>query len=358
MSEKNLRKVKMVNGWKVNHPHSGVNIFYMLLCLILLASPLVYMFLTNGLLTIDDGAEITKMSYNGIDLIKSGIEFIKYLFGMEYAIDNPVFATLMQEAYTGQLLHNAIPYFFLISAAIMAIMIIFSVVLFIIFMVHIVRGYLRNSRAVKSFAALDFSLALSYSIISLLLFICYLGSDAGKADNIKFEMWNVLYINAGYLVLLIIIAIVYTTAFKDSIQEGDLEFHDDAPTAEHVTKVHEVTKVKYEQSSTLPPNITSIGGHAFAENQSLVVANIPIEVTKIGNSAFANCLKLKVVSIPDSVNEIGFNCFFNCVELERINYSGTKEQWKKIARGSNWLAKAGTTEVTCIDGVIIVNPYH
>ena len=153
-------------------------------------------------------------------------------------------------------------------------------------------------------------------------------------------------------------SIIYSVNFKDSIPESELEFHDEEPTVEHVTKVHEVTKVKYEGSTTLPPDLKSIGGHAFSENQSLVVANIPSEVTKLGASAFSNCLKLKVVSIPTSVKEIGFNCFFNCVSLERINYSGTKEDWKKIARGSNWLAKAKTTEVYCLDGVLIVNPNH
>ena len=89
-----------------------------------------------------------------------------------------------------------------------------------------------------------------------------------------------------------------------------------------------------------------------------MVANIPIEVTKLGPSAFANCLNLQVVSIPNSVKDIGFNCFFNCVDLERINYAGTKAEWRKIKRGSNWLAKAKTTEVVCLDGTIIVNPYH
>ena len=80
-------------------------------------------------------------------------------------------------------------------------------------------------------------------------------------------------------------------------------------------------------------------------------------VTDMTN-VFANCLKLQVVSIPNTVTEIGFNCFFNCVELERINFGGTKEEWKKIRRGSNWLAKAKTTEVVCLDGVVVVNPYH
>ena len=150
----------------------------------------------------------------------------------------------------------------------------------------------------------------------------------------------------------------YSNHFKDTILENELEIQDDDATVEHISQVHEVTKVKYEGSQTLPPNIDSIGGHAFAENQNLTVANIPDNIDKLGPSAFANCLNLQVVSIPNSVKEIGFNCFFNCVSLERINYAGTKEEWRRIRRGSNWLSKAGTTEVLCLDGSIIVNPYH
>ena len=60
----------------------------------------------------------------------------------------------------------------------------------------------------------------------------------------------------------------------------------------------------------------------------------------------------------DTVKEIGYNAFFNCKSLEKIVYAGKKEQWRKIKRGSNWLNKAGTTIVSCLDGAIQVNPYR
>ena len=92
------------------------------------------------------------------------------------------------------------------------------------------------------------------------------------------EWWWPLYTVAAYFLFMIIISILYSVNFKDSIPENQLEFHDDAPTVEHLTKVHEVTKAKYQGSSTLPPDLKVIGGHAFSENQDLVVANIPSEV--------------------------------------------------------------------------------
>ena len=164
----------------------------------------------------------------------------------------------------------------------------------------------------------------------------------------------------GVLVHLIATCITYSNTYRDVIYEADLEYHSDGEkeVVTHVTEVHNVTKVKYEPANTLPPNLTSIGGHAFAENQYLEIANVPLGITSLGGGAFANCLKLKVVSLPEDIKEIGFNCFFNCVSLERINFAGTKEQWRHIRRGSNWLAKAKTTQVVCIDGPIVVNPYH
>ncbi len=119
-----------------------------------------------------------------------------------------------------------------------------------------------------------------------------------------------------------------------------------------------ITQVKYASGKGLPEKISSIGGHAFSQNENLEIAVIPLGITEIGPSAFSNCPNLKVVSIPISVNRIGYNAFFGCKRLARINYGGRKSDWKNIQRGSNWLASAGTTIVVCVDGSITVNPYH
>ena len=87
-------------------------------------------------------------------------------------------------------------------------------------------------------------------------------------------------------------------------------------------------------------------------------AFIPEGIKEIGASAFANCPNLAVVSIPRSVKNIGYNAFYGCKKLARLNYSGTKNEWRKITRGSNWLTASGTTTVICADGAITVNPYH
>ncbi len=108
----------------------------------------------------------------------------------------------------------------------------------------------------------------------------------------------------------------------------------------------------------LPNDVTSIGGHDYAQNVHLQEATIPPSVKSLGNGAFSNCVNLRTVVVPSSVKSIGANCFFNCASLNHITYSGTKEEWSNIKRGSNWLYKAGTTIVVCKDGPISVNPYH
>ena len=362
--DKSLRKIKEVNGWKINHPHNAANIFYAFFTLIVLAGPIAYLFLPIvtliGPTTAGTPDPNAINSFNGLDLLKAGVEILKFLIDPASGggAGNEALVLLYSPSVTGDVFAPIFPYFLLGAAGVLLIMFAFSVVLLIVFFVNLIKGYLKHSGVVKVFTILQFTFSLLFAAVWVVLFFGFMGTAYHRDQTGKFEFWNSLYVCAGYFLFVIIISTMFTVAFKDTIPETELELQNESPVIEHLNKVHEVTKVKYEQSSTLPPNLTSIGGHAFAENQALIVANIPPEVTKIGSSAFANCLKLRVVSIPNTVTEIGFNCFFNCVELERINYSGTKEEWKKIVRGSNWLAKAKTTEVTCVDGVIIVNPYH
>ena len=119
-----------------------------------------------------------------------------------------------------------------------------------------------------------------------------------------------------------------------------------------------IPQVEPEPQKGLPQDVPSIGGHAFAENQNVIIADIPDHIEKLGDAAFSNCLNLETVKLHKNIKSIGSNCFFNCARLKRINYEGTKQEWKNIKRGSNWLLKAGTKVVYCSDGPIQVNPFH
>ncbi len=110
--------------------------------------------------------------------------------------------------------------------------------------------------------------------------------------------------------------------------------------------------------TVLPQDIKSIGGHAYSKNLDLKYADIPSGIKEVGVGAFANCLNLEVISLPKSIKRIRKNAFFNCSKLNRINYAGTKSEWRYIVRGSNWLDRAGTRTVICADGAIIVDPHR
>ena len=360
------RKIKQINGWKVNHPFSAANMFYAIFTLCLIAFPVAILFLPLAKFT-DVGLQITGLDlfkYYAIDFVKmiiskdsSGVVFpdgLVHLWDNLLTKDGCFLSGVVVKDSSGT--QNVADYISLGQAGVIALMMLFSVIALIYFIVLICKGYLRHARAIKSFMALDMVLSIFFG----LSFVVYLASFALIGYAQTFFPWFAFIPFGTSLVLLIIISSIYSHNFKECVYEADLEYHEDEEkeVVTHVTEVHEVTKVNFEPSKTLPPNITSIGGHAFAENQNLEVANIPLGIDKLGNGAFANCLNLKVVSLPDSVKEIGFNCFFNCTQLERINYAGTKEQWRHIKRGSNWLAQAKTTEVVCVDGAIVVNPYH
>ena len=344
MGQSELRKVNEVNGWKVNHPHSAANVLYAIYTLVYAAFPVLILYL--ALIANDP-------MLNGVDLFRFFIDFLKGAFQGNLTPTPQNLVILGVVSMVRPELQAAVYYMFVALGGIVLLYLYFSAIKLILAVVHLGKGYLRKSGAVKVIAIIEFVFTLLF--VGAFVFFYFAFKENTGLDLV---IWYSLIPLGVSLFFTIFFSVVHHIHFADTILESDLEVHNNEPVVEHVSKVHEVRKVKYEQSSTLPPNLTSIGGHAFAENQNLIVANIPMEVTKLGAGAFANCLNLQVVSIPASVKDIGFNCFFNCVELERINYAGTKSEWKKVRRGSNWLAKAKTTEVACLDGTIVVNPYH
>ena len=99
-------------------------------------------------------------------------------------------------------------------------------------------------------------------------------------------------------------------------------------------------------SITIPSSITSIGDYAFAYCTSLRSVTISGSVTSIRVHTFSNCSRLTSITIPSSVTFISDYAFNYCSSLTTINYTGTKEQWNAISKGSNW--KYGTYAVNVI----------
>ena len=83
-------------------------------------------------------------------------------------------------------------------------------------------------------------------------------------------------------------------------------------------------------SIDIPDCVTSIGGAAFRGCSSLKSITIPDGVTSIGAFAFYCCSKLETVTIPEDMSEIGAAAFYGCNSLTDVYYCGTEEEWNAI----------------------------
>ena len=87
-------------------------------------------------------------------------------------------------------------------------------------------------------------------------------------------------------------------------------------------------------SVTIGNSVTSIGNWVFSCCTSLKSITIGNSVTSIGDGAFSGCTGLTSITIPNSAKNIGSFSFSDCTNLEKVYYTGTEEQWKKISIGS------------------------
>ena len=75
----------------------------------------------------------------------------------------------------------------------------------------------------------------------------------------------------------------------------------------------------------------------------------------ISDYAFHSLPELESLTIPASVRSIGEHAIFRSNKLSDIFYGGTKADWDKIDKYSNWCYAVPSFTVHCTDGDIIVN---
>lgn len=107
----------------------------------------------------------------------------------------------------------------------------------------------------------------------------------------------------------------------------------------------------------IPPSVRTIGSLAFAYCKNLKNLDIIFGSEEIGASAFENCTSLTSIVIPDSVWKIGAcafkscsgltditlgkgvkfigdSAFYECKKINKVNFTGTSQDWALINKGA------------------------
>lgn len=103
----------------------------------------------------------------------------------------------------------------------------------------------------------------------------------------------------------------------------------------------------------IPSSVTSIGGYAFCDCNSLTSITIPDSVTSIGERAFYGCNGLTSVEIPDSVTSIGESTFRECSSLTNVTIPDSVTSIGERA----FYGCSGLTSVEIPDSVTSIGEY-
>ena len=89
------------------------------------------------------------------------------------------------------------------------------------------------------------------------------------------------------------------------------------------------------------------GTYVFYGNGIDVTVSLDDSLVSIDDMAFYGCSSLRKITIPAGVTRIGDMAFCGCSGLMTIDYTGTREQWNAVSRGSDWNYGAGDYTIYC-----------
>ncbi len=98
--------------------------------------------------------------------------------------------------------------------------------------------------------------------------------------------------------------------------------------------------------------VTTIRSNAFMGNY-VTTLRVPEGISNINSSAFHWCLYLKDLYLPASTKALNAYLINDCGQLQTIHYAGTKTQWNKLPKATNWKGSCKTNfKIVCKDGTI------
>lgn len=83
----------------------------------------------------------------------------------------------------------------------------------------------------------------------------------------------------------------------------------------------------YLNSITFGGGTTEIGNYAFASCNRLKNINLPYPISVVGTNAFAYLDSVTTLTLPSSLDSIANGAFYGMSRLQRVDYTGTIEQW-------------------------------
>ena len=92
----------------------------------------------------------------------------------------------------------------------------------------------------------------------------------------------------------------------------------------------------------------------YGQNCSPIYVTVPDNIEYLDVYSFARC-DLTTISLPANLRYIDRFAFYDTPYLERIEFRGTKEQWKKVRKIPGWISGSSITDVekiVCKDGKV------
>lgn len=117
----------------------------------------------------------------------------------------------------------------------------------------------------------------------------------------------------------------------------------------------QLTRLLYSLGFDPLRNLTFVPSHfLYGQNCPPIHVTVPDNIEYLDVYSFAKC-DLTTISLPTNLRYIDRFAFYDTPYLERIEFRGTKEQWKKVRKIPGWISGSSITDVEkiiCKDGKI------